>query len=164
MIVQLCILSIEPQLLYLFLLNLLLPYFIPFSYALPSRSSKFDASSPCKLWFFFLILALIFQMSMIFGLCSLPMKEQTSFLNPGSLEMSFNIAFQLVYLRACSEILVTNRGVDSRKHIEFMVSLVSNSRIYYVIKACFDSNRTTCLFILYLKVFMNNQVIVSYVF
>jgi hypothetical protein len=67
MTVQLYILSIEPQLFYLFLLNLFLSYSFLFFYALPSRSSKFDVFSSL-FWHW------SFKCQWFLDLCSLPKK------------------------------------------------------------------------------------------
>jgi hypothetical protein len=45
-----------------------------------------------------------------------------------------------VYLKTCNEILATNRGIDFLKHIELMVSPISNSKTYYVVDTCSDFN------------------------
>jgi hypothetical protein len=45
-----------------------------------------------------------------------------------------------MYLRAWNEISTINMGIDFKKHIELMVSLVSNSKTYYVVHTCFDFN------------------------
>jgi hypothetical protein len=38
-----------------------------------------------------------------------------------------------MYLKACNEIATTNRGINFLKHIELMVSPISNSKTYYVV-------------------------------